>query len=123
MAESARHLATIDARLRFALFGLECSLVVEFVVTDVERIFHDAVADPVSAKEYHLFERNGTRVTGHVDEYEPEGIWIRIEGGPVAHARLDEVFERAEYQLARLEKTANTARVAKSPLRLDQPDC
>ena len=122
MTQTAKHLATIDPRLRFALFGLECALGVEFVVREVERIFHDAEADQVSAKEYQLFERNGSRVTGRVDECEPESIWIHVEGGPVGQARLDELFERADYQVARLEKAANTAKVAKSSLRSDQPD-
>jgi hypothetical protein len=84
-------------------------------------LFHDAEADQVLGKEYKLFEWNGTRVTGHADEYEPESIWIHFEGGPVGQARLDELFERADCQLLRLEKAANTARVAKSSLRSDQP--
>ena len=120
MTQSARRLTTIDDSLRFALFGLECMLGVEFIVNEVERIFRDAQADQVSVKEYRLCERGALRVSGLVEEYEPDSIWIHVEGGSIGQARLDELFERAGYQALRLKKAANTATDAQSSLRSDQ---
>ncbi len=52
MTEIVEELLVIDSGLRFALFGLECSLGVPFNGAECERVFHDAVADQRSAKQY-----------------------------------------------------------------------
>lgn len=109
MAKIVKHLAVIDGGLRFALFGLECALGVEFSVTEVERVFRDMQVNQVSEKEYRFWDRGKLRVTGLVGDYEPESIWIHIEGSSIEQARLDELFERAGYQALRLKRTANTA--------------
>jgi len=105
----ARYLALIDGSLRFALFGLECALSVEFSVTEVERVFRDSKADQVSAKEYVLCESGNLRVSGLVDAYEPESIWIHVEGSRIEQADLEGLFERARNQALRFEGVANRA--------------
>jgi hypothetical protein len=80
MADAAEELLTIDHRLQFALFGLECALGVSFAGAECIRVFRDAAEDQVSAKRYTFFESPQLNVTGRVDEYEAKSIWLRVEG-------------------------------------------
>jgi len=80
MAEVAEELLPIDTTLRFALFGLECALGVTFNAAECERVFRDATVNQMSSKQYVLFESSRFNVSGRVDEYEPESIWLRVQG-------------------------------------------
>jgi hypothetical protein len=103
-----KELANIDEGLRFALFGLECALGVEFSVREVERVFRDVRNDQVARREYRFFDGNHLRVTGVVEEYEPESIWLDVEGGALDQRGLAELLERAKNQAIRMRKAANT---------------
>ena len=96
-----RHEVTIDAPLRFLLFGLQCTLGVEFSARECERIFADARDDQVSAKAYALYEGTGLSVTETVDEYEPETISLMVSGKNVDIAGLE---ERARHEVYRMKK-------------------
>jgi hypothetical protein len=78
--EVAEELVTMDSRLRFALFGLECAPGVSFAGVECEREFRDCAEDQVSAKRYTFFESPRLAVTGRVDEYEPESLWMQVRG-------------------------------------------
>ena len=80
MAEATELQLTIDMRLRFTLFGLECALGVSFDGGECERVFRDAAEDQVTVKCYTFFTSPRLSVTGRVDEYEPESVWLRAEG-------------------------------------------
>jgi len=97
VAEVAEELLTIDLRLQFALFGLECALGVSFAGAERVRVFRDAAEDQVSAKRYTFFESPRLNVTGRVDEYEPESIWLRVEGGRGCGEALRRVAEGSKF--------------------------
>lgn len=89
--------------------GSRCSdwnapLGVSFDGSECERVFRDAVADQVSAKRYSFFDLPRLSVTGRVDEYEPESVWIRVDGAHGARALLRRVVEGAEVQSFRLRE-------------------
>jgi hypothetical protein len=105
VAELAEELLPIDLRLRFALFGLECALGVSFAGAECERVFRDAVEDQVSAKRYAFFESPRLSVTGRVDEYEPESVWVRVEGGRGVGELLRRVSAGTEFHAARLRES------------------
>jgi hypothetical protein len=94
--------ALIDTSLRFALFGLECAMGLEFSVKEIERVFLDARDDQVSAKDYVFFAADNLKVYGHVDEYEPETIQLHVENSRIDQRLLDSVMERARYQTVRM---------------------
>lgn len=96
MKTFAEELLGIDMQLRYALFGLECSLGVSFSGTEWERVFRDAELDRVSAKQYLFFESPLLKVAGQVDAYEPESIWLRIEGRQNHTELLQRVIEGAK---------------------------
>jgi hypothetical protein len=104
MGNAASAIVPVDSSLRFTLFGLECAMEVEFLVTETERVFIDPCKDQVSAKEYVFFDAAGVRVSGHVAEYEPDMIELRIEGGAMGQAVLDSIVERARYQALRYRR-------------------
>jgi hypothetical protein len=102
VAEVAEAWVTIDGRLRFVLFGLECTLGVGLDTLACEKVFRDAREDQVSVKEYTLHESAGLLVTGRVDEYEPEQIRVRVEGRRGVRLLLGRVVERAEAHFRRM---------------------
>jgi hypothetical protein len=106
VAEVADERLTIDLRLRFALFGLECALGVSFDGAECERVFRDAAENQVSAKRYAFFESPRLLVTGRVDEYEPESVWVRVEGGRGVGELLRRVVEGAEFHALRLRESS-----------------
>lgn len=101
MPKNAEELVSIDMQLRYALFGLECALGVSFSGTEWERVFRDAELDQVSVKEYLFFESSSLTVTGRVDAYEPESIWLRIEGSQNHTEVLQRVVDGAKYAVLR----------------------
>ena len=110
MAEVAEELLTIDIRLRFALFGLECAFGVSFAGAECEQVFRDADDDQVSAKRYTFFESSRLSVTGRVDEYEPDSIWVQVRGYRAGGDLLRRVAEGAEFQAYRLRKSLEQRR-------------
>jgi hypothetical protein len=101
LPKNAEELVSIDMQLRYALFGLECALGVSFSGTEWERVFRDAELDQVSVKEYLFFESSSLTVTGRVDAYESESIWLRIEGRQNHTELLQRVIEGAKYAALR----------------------
>ena len=97
MSEAAEEVLTIDHRLQFALFGLECALGVSFAGAECVRVFREAAKDQVSAKRYTFFESPRLNVTGSVGEYEPESIWLRVEGGRGCSELLRRVAEGSKF--------------------------
>ena len=112
MSEIAEELLLIDTRLRFALFGLECALGVSFLGAECERVFRDADEDHVSAKRYTFFASSRLRVTGKVDEYEPESVCVRVEGGRGVGALLRRIADGAKFQAVRLGESQEQQRWA-----------
>jgi hypothetical protein len=113
MAEVAEELLVIDHRLRFALFGLECALGVSFAGSECERVFRDATEDQVSSKRYTFFESPRLSVTGRVNEYEPDSVWVRVEGGGRGvDELLRRVAEGAEFQAFRFRESMEQQRPA-----------
>jgi hypothetical protein len=106
MADVAQTLLPIDLRLRFALFGLECALGVPFSGAECERVFQDAESDSAPAGSYTFFQSAHLSVTGRVEDYEPETIWVEIRGarGDVSEL-LARVSEGAEIQVFRLNRS------------------
>lgn len=102
MSEVAEVLMPIDCRLRFVLFGLECALGVPLSAPEAERVFRECEEDQVFAKEYEFYRSRRLRVSGRVDEYEPEAIWLRVEGDRKVAGLLKRVAEGAELHAFRL---------------------
>ena len=92
---------TITPDLRVLLSAFERLLRVKFKEEEVERIFVDAEADSeggmdISEKNYLLYGDGKLVVRGEVDEYEPETIWLIIEGARRLHGKLSRVCEDFE---------------------------
>ena len=104
MPKLAEAMNNIDESLRFAFFGLECVLRIEFKAKEVERVFSDAVNDQRSAKEYVFIKIDKLVVSGYVDEYEPEMIHLHIESKIIDQSLVTSILERAKYQAMRMEK-------------------
>ncbi len=68
-------------------------------------MFREADDDQVSAKRYRPFESPHLSVTGRVAEYEPESIWVRVEGNPGIGELLRRIAEGAEFQALRLRQS------------------
>jgi len=83
------------------MFGLECALNVEFNPAEMERVFMDAKANQVQTKQYAFHQSKGLIVTGRVDGYEPESIWLRVESAKSLAPTLSSILERTRYRIFR----------------------
>lgn len=99
----------IGEQLRFTFFGLECALHVEFNPDETERAFADAGTDAKGfldsrAKHYTFRDAPGLRVTGQVDDHEPETLRLIVDSTMVMEPPLSVIGERAEYQVFRMRR-------------------
>lgn len=85
----------IDDALRLVLARLEGVLGVYFIPSEIERVFSDATLNQRDEKEYTFFDSPRVRVTGHVEEYEPETIEITILAPRSHKKRCNEILKRA----------------------------
>jgi hypothetical protein len=93
-------LVAIGRELRLTFFAIECVFDVVLDSRECERVFQDAAEDQVSAKEYLFFESSVLSIRGKVDEYEPETIWLTVEGKR-AQDVLSRVIETAKHHAKR----------------------
>lgn len=99
----------IGQQLRFVLFGLECALHVEFNPDETERVFADAGTDvdgflDSRAKRYMFWDAPGLRVTGQVDDHEPETLRLIVESTRTIEPSLSAIGERAAHQMSRMRR-------------------
>ncbi len=94
----------IDHGLRFVLLGLECAFGVSFAAAECERVFRDAESDQVSAKQYEFYSSPSLSISGRVDEYEPEEIWISAKGARNCDEVLKRVVEAARFAEVRYRR-------------------
>jgi hypothetical protein len=109
MSEHSGELLPIDLQLRFAPFGLECGLGVSFSGSECARVFSDAAEDQVSAKQYVFYESPRLVVTGRVDEYEPESVWLNVRGRRGSSDLLRAIAEGAKSHALRLRRAEDSA--------------
>ena len=76
-----QELFIIGEKLRDFLRCLTSALEVPFPDQELERVFQDSEADQVSQKSYCFVSSNDLNMSGMVEEYEPETIWIQVQGG------------------------------------------
>ena len=95
MTASAQELVTIDSQLRLVLFGLECAYNANISDVELERVFRDAEKDAQSSKNYVFHSSPKLSITGTVQEYEPESIWIKLEGELAKEETLKRIIEAA----------------------------
>jgi len=69
---------TINDSLRLVFARLEGALGVFFYVREIDRVFNDAADNQCDEKHYTFFESPKIRVTGYVEDYEPETIEISV---------------------------------------------
>jgi hypothetical protein len=102
---TTQELLGIDEQLRLILFGLECTLDVEFNSAETERVFADEREGGSSPKNYVFYERPGLRVIGQVDDYEPGDLWLVVESRRHFQPSLTVITERAKFQVYRLHRS------------------
>ena len=85
----------IDENLRLVFARLEGALGVYFIPSEIERVFSDATLNQRDEKEYSFLETPRVRVTGRVEEYEPEIIAISIFGPRRHLKRCNEILKQA----------------------------
>lgn len=103
--EVAKLTLPIDTELRFALFGLECALGVSFAGAECERAFRETDEDRISEKRYAFFESKRLKVSGRVDEYEPDSIELQVSGHSGIGELLTRVAEGARFHAIRMRKS------------------
>jgi len=93
----------IDESLRYIFFGLECALDVNFIVPEMERVFAET-QNKVTEKRYEFYSLRRTVVSGTVEEYEPETLYLRVHGNSKVEQALPAIVENAAYHAFRSRK-------------------
>lgn len=104
MPEIATAEVIIDHGLRFVLLGLECAFDVPLSVRECERVFRDAETDQVSPKQYDFYSSPSLRISGRVEEYEPETLRLSVEGRRGCETVLVRVVESARHAQIRFQQ-------------------
>ena len=86
----ARILVPISYELPWFFLGLECALRVGLNVPEMQRVLEDSLEDLVSVKSY-VFHDSKIRISGLVEEYEPETMWISVDGSRLTDHQLEEI--------------------------------
>lgn len=86
---------TIDASLRLVFARLEGALGVFFKPVEVDRVFTDARDEPIDEKHYVFFDSPRVRVTGYVEDYEPETIEITVRASRWTMRRVNPIIADA----------------------------
>ena len=73
-------LVSIDEELRTVLSRIEHVLSVQFDASEIARVFSDSADDQISVKRYTFHQSSRVSVTGIVDDYESETLWLCVEG-------------------------------------------
>ena len=104
-------LLSINESFRFILFGLECALDAELNPSVLEQVFSDAENDMVSEKRYTFWSGPSVEVTGHIEGYEPESLWLMVRSRQGCKPSLSEIAERAKYHTLRWAKWQEVSNV------------
>ena len=73
-------LFVIGDKMRTFLQRLSADLTVALLPNEIDQVFKDEQADQVFQKFYNFYVSKSLRITGVVGEYEPETIWIQVQG-------------------------------------------
>jgi hypothetical protein len=87
----------IDERLRVLLAELEIYLGIKLNQAEVNRIYEEKRTDAVSFKSYTFYHKKNYffpdwEITGAVDEYEPETLFLKSNGGLGKKRKFEEFF-------------------------------
>src|SRR5438477_9646116 len=90
-------LTTIDEALRFVLYGVSVLLDVDLRASEIERLFEASKAGGSLAQAYEFHRSPHVLITGRVDEYEPETVWISVKSKKFDQATLDRLVNAAKH--------------------------
>lgn len=87
----------INKNLRAVLKELENYLGIELDEAEIQQVFEDEKNDKVSFKEYSFYKERSFffpdwEISGAVDEYEPEILFLKSNGGFGKKKKFDEFF-------------------------------
>ena len=97
MSSEATVLVIVDEALRFVLYGVSVLLDVELRASEIERLFANSASGLSSKKDYEFHRSPRVLVTGRVDEYEPESVWLSVVAPRLDQAKLERLVEASKH--------------------------
>jgi hypothetical protein len=97
MLREATALLVIDDVLRFVLYGVSVVLTVDLKASEIERLYTNSASGDRREQTYEFHRSPRVLVTGRVDEYEPESVWLSVAGPKFDQATLDRLVEAAKH--------------------------
>jgi hypothetical protein len=95
-----KELLNIDEKLRTVFSRLEQILSVQFDTHEMDRVFSDSEHDQVSPKRYIFHQAGRVSVSGSVDDYEPETLWLCIECADSLVASCSDILKEYDRRVA-----------------------
>jgi hypothetical protein len=78
MSPEATELLIIDDTLRYVLYGVSVVLGIDMRASEIERLFVSSASDDSTAQNYEFHRSPRVLVSGRVDAYEPESVWLCV---------------------------------------------
>jgi hypothetical protein len=97
MSPEATELLTIDDTLRYVLYGVSVVLGIDMRASEIERLFIACADGDSTAKSYEFHRSPLAVVTGRVDDYEPETVWLSVVARKFDQAELKRLVEAARH--------------------------
>jgi hypothetical protein len=104
MKTKSEYLLLVDEELWFTLFGLECTLGVEFDASATESIFLSESKEDTRGGCYTLYNGRGLIVSAKIESDELGLVLLSVEADKAFTPSLTEIMERAKYQAFRRQR-------------------
>src|SRR5687768_17128466 len=93
----ATQLLTIDDTLRCVLYGVSVVLGINLRASEIERLFAASASGDTTARSYEFHRSPRVAVTGHVDEHEPESVWLSVAAPRFDQSELKRLVDAARH--------------------------
>lgn len=97
MSYQATELLIIDDTLRYVLYGVSVVLGIDMRSSEIERLFAAKDSGDGTARTYDFHRSPRVVVTGCVDEYEPESVWLSVSAPNFDQSELQRLREAAHH--------------------------
>jgi hypothetical protein len=91
-------LLPIDGQLRLVLYGLAIFLEAVINAKEVERLFAHSESGDRNAQDYVFYDGPRAKIYAHVDEYEPETVFLHVESKQLEQQTLERFLDTAKNQ-------------------------
>ena len=97
MTREVTEILNINDTLRYVLYGVSVTLDIGLRASEIERLFAASASGNSCSQSYEFHCSPCVRVTGRVEEYEPESLWLTVSARNFDQTALKRLVEAAKH--------------------------